>query len=277
MRRKIHDTWMTELTSPDGATATVADHGAHVLSWTPALGGPAMFLSGRSQYGDGGAIRGGVPIIFPQFAERGPGRHHGFARRAGWRQDFAGVENGRAVARYRLHGDDVAVQDWQHGFELGFELAFAGQDLHMTFTVQNCADHAWEFGAALHTYLQVEDVGQIRLGGLRGNAYIDKTKAMAMATQEDELLAIRGEVDRIYLAVQQPIVVSDGGRIVTVEKHGFEDVVIWNPGPAAQMADMDEGGFRSFVCVEAGAVGKKIMLQPGERWSGSQSIRVGQS
>jgi glucose-6-phosphate 1-epimerase len=56
----------------NGATALVALHGAHVLSWIPADGRERLFLSERAKCGGGAAVRGGVPVIFPQFAERGP-------------------------------------------------------------------------------------------------------------------------------------------------------------------------------------------------------------
>jgi glucose-6-phosphate 1-epimerase len=279
MRRQLHGVWITEMTSADGASAVVADHGGHLMSWTPAQGGPALYLSERSQYGGANAIRGGVPIIFPQFAERGPGRHHGFARRLNWRQEFAGEEHGRAVVRYRLSQQDLSQQQgaetgWQHPFELDYEIAFAGQELQMTLTVSNPSDHSWEFGAALHTYLQVDDIDRIEIHGLQGNRYLDKTKANLAATQENATLRIAGEVDRIYMGVQQPVEVCDGARTITVRKQGFSDAVIWNPGPAGGQSDMAPTDFRAFVCVEAGAIIEPVTLHAGQRWSGSQSVTI---
>jgi glucose-6-phosphate 1-epimerase len=252
----------------------MADHGAQVLSWSPAQGGPGLYLSDRSLYGGKEAIRGGVPIIFPQFAERGPGQHHGFARRSNWQLAFEGEENGQTVARYRLGDRYAADEDWPHPFDLEFETAFSGQELHMRLTVHNPSDHAWEFGAALHTYLHVGDVDRIAICGLQGHRYIDKVQAGAAATQDVESLSIRGEVDRIYLDVQEPVVVFDGERRITVRKDGFRDVVIWNPGPAEPKADMAPGDFRSFVCVEAGAIGETVVLPPQGRWSGRQSLVI---
>ena len=78
---------VVQLTAPDGASATIALHGGHVLSWKPTGGAEQLYLSPRSEYVPGKAIRGGVPVCFPQFAERGPLPKHGFARTLPWELD----------------------------------------------------------------------------------------------------------------------------------------------------------------------------------------------
>ena len=75
-----------ELRASDGASAVVTLHGAQVVSWRAAgTGGEQLYLSPRSAYADGTAIRGGVPVVFPQFSDRGPLVRHGFARSRPWR------------------------------------------------------------------------------------------------------------------------------------------------------------------------------------------------
>ena len=68
----------------DDATATVYLHGAHVSSWT--VGGEEMlFMSKNAIYNGQKALRGGVPICFPQFGDLGPVKaQHGFARNLPW-------------------------------------------------------------------------------------------------------------------------------------------------------------------------------------------------
>ena len=68
-----------------GARAVVALHGAQLLSWTPARGREWIFLSERAELTPGKAIRGGVPICFPQFAALGPLQKHGLVRTRSWR------------------------------------------------------------------------------------------------------------------------------------------------------------------------------------------------
>lgn len=276
MRKQWQGVWVTELQSPDGATALVTDHGAHLLSWTPAGGEPALFLSEGSLYGGAAAIRGGVPVIFPQFGERGTGKRHGFARVAPWRQVFAGIEEGRAVARYCLNNNDTDGLGWPERFELTLEVAFAGQALQESLTVHNPSDRSWECCAALHTYLRVSDLASSAIEGLQQAGFVDQTRGGLAAAQEASLLHIDGEVDRIYPAVKNPLLLRDGARRMAVGQSGFRDVVIWNPGAekAGQLPDMQAGEERSFICIEAGAIMEPIRLGPGEEWTGKQQLTV---
>src|SRR6478735_9573563 len=94
------------LYGPGGAQATILRHGAHVTSWATADGRERLFLSERAVLAPGKAIRGGVPIVFPQFSGRGTLPKHGFARVLPW--EFAGAErqdDGRACAEFLLVDD----------------------------------------------------------------------------------------------------------------------------------------------------------------------------
>jgi glucose-6-phosphate 1-epimerase len=276
MRKLLHGVWVTEIRSEDGATATVSDHGAHVLSWTPAGGEEALYMSEQSAYGGNAAIRGGVPIIFPQFGERGHGKRHGFARTTGWRIEFSGIESGRAVARYALNEEDVPGNAWTHRFALRYEVAVQGDELRMTLSVANPSQETWTFNAALHSYWRVGDIEQVRVTGLRNLAYVDQTAQGVRKTQYDDALGIEGEIDRIYGGVPGRIELSDGQRVFFLDQPGFPDAVVWNPGggKAASLSDLTPGGYRSFLCIEAGAVLQPIVLTPGQEWEGSQTVRV---
>jgi glucose-6-phosphate 1-epimerase len=279
MTRKLwQGIWINELRSPDGAMVTVADHGAHVLSWIPAGRTEAFFLSERSRYGGDSTIRGGVPIVFPQFAERGPGRKHGFVKACSWQPDFAGVEQEAAVARFVLTNDDVPHAGWEHAFRLVYEVRAQGQGLQMTLSVFNTADRAWEFSAALHTYLRVREIGDVALRGLQEVNYIDKVQNGVTARQQEDSLRMTGEIDRIYLSRPESLVMEDGARRVTVRQQGFSNVVVWNPGShhVASRTDLGPEEYHSFLCVEAAAVVPPVTLPAGAMWQGAQTIEIGQ-
>ena len=55
-----------------GARAAVLPYGAHVTSWVTPDGAEQLFVSGRSAFEAGQAVRGGVPVVFPQFSTAGP-------------------------------------------------------------------------------------------------------------------------------------------------------------------------------------------------------------
>ena len=66
--------------------ATIDLFGATLLSWkVNEYGGEQMFVSKLSYFDNIQAIRGGIPIVFPQFALNGKMPLHGFARVLPWK------------------------------------------------------------------------------------------------------------------------------------------------------------------------------------------------
>jgi glucose-6-phosphate 1-epimerase len=266
----------TEVRSPDGARACISERGAHLLSWIPAGGQEALFMSATSLLDAGAAIRGGVPVIFPQFSTRGSGQRHGFARNSVWHCVFAGVEGQAAVARFTLDQRSAAVVAFEHEFALQYEVAIQANHLRLTLSVHNPSSQVWQFNAALHTYLQVADAGAIGIQGLQGLDFIDQVQGGVHYTQREQVLALHGEVDRIYAGLPGAVTVQDGARRIVVSQEGFADAVVWNPGAekAAGISDLHRGGAQHYVCVEAAAVIQPIALAPGQTWSGWQIIRI---
>lgn len=270
-----------ELRAPDGACATVSLDGGHLLSWQPAGAPEQLYLSPRSEFVPGKAIRGGVPVCFPQFAERGPLAKHGFARTLPWQ--LVSNEQGKddALAVLRLRDSDATRALWPHAFELELSVRVAGRSLDIELACENTGQEGagpLQFTAALHTYLRVADLDAVSVEGLSGLRYFDSIK-QAEALQRMDLL-LTGEkgvldLDRIYFGVKdRPLLVSEDRRQVVVRQEGFEDAVIWNPGPerCARLADMPPEGWSEMLCVEAACIGRPIELQAGESWVGRQSL-----
>src|ERR1043166_8307581 len=66
------------------AAAEIYPHGAHVTAFAKKGEAPLIFMSGKSDFADGKAIRGGVPICYPWFGPREGSVVHGFARITEW-------------------------------------------------------------------------------------------------------------------------------------------------------------------------------------------------
>lgn len=288
-RATLHGIAVTHLRSSDGATATIADHGAHVLSWCPAGGVEALYLSPTSCYGARDAIRGGVPVIFPQFGEQGPGKRHGFARIRRWALQSASIEEGAAVARLTLQGrlDDGPSAQVAQGaqneegskaaeFRLLLEVRLQGATLQLGLTIENTGLAAWSCQAALHTYLRVAALETARIEGLQGCAYIDQTAASAVSLQTKTTLDFATEVDRVYPDAPSSLLLSNGSHQLGIAQQGFADTVVWNPGAvkAAALTDLPQKGYRDFVCIEAAAIARRLALAPGERWHAIQRLSV---
>ena len=73
-----------QLTHHSGTRAEVYLHGGHITSWQDAQGIERFFVSRESHYAVERPIRGGIPVIFPQFGS-GPLPQHGLARTSEWR------------------------------------------------------------------------------------------------------------------------------------------------------------------------------------------------
>jgi len=266
-----------DLRSPDGARAVLTLHGAHIVSWQPAGAGEQLYVSPKTAYANGQAIRGGVPVCFPQFAERGPLPKHGFARTRPWQLVSAEQSEMDALAVLRLTDDAATRLIWPHAFEAELSVLLHGRTLQIELAVENKGDAPFDFTTALHTYLAVNDIDEASVAGLSGLQYfdsVDKTEKQ----QRVELLLPSGELDRIYYQATEPLELREQGistqRQLQISQQGFEDVVTWNPGAerCAALADMPADGWRKMLCLEAATVRHPVLLAPGESWVGMQSL-----
>jgi glucose-6-phosphate 1-epimerase len=291
---------VTYLSSIDGATAVVADHGAHVLSWCPAGKGEALFLSTASRYGVGTAIRGGVPVIFPQFGEMGSGRRHGFVRNLPWQFLEADLQDGTARARWELTGNFpaqtlaqlVATKGQQADFTLQLDVQINAQALVIGLTIVNTSGQAWHCHAALHSYLRVNEVAQSWIEGLQHSHYLDQSDAAPLPTgapssagtidpaqlvpQLSPQLRFECEIDRIYVKSPSHLILRESARYLRLEQQGFLDTVIWNPGApkAAALKDLVAGDQQQFICIEAATIAQPLYLKPAALWRGTQRFSI---
>jgi glucose-6-phosphate 1-epimerase len=230
-----------------GSSATVALHGGHVISWMPTDAQEKIFVSSAATAS--GAIRGGIPICFPQFADRGPLPKHGFARTSTWRHKDGG--------RFVLDVAPGAWAGWPHACALTVEVTLGPNVLTIMFSVDNVGPETFEFTSALHTYLRIDDVNLISIDGSDSSIFFD------------------GEVDVVLPALSGPLTVRSGGVASFIcAQTSFPDGVVWNIGAdkALAMSDLGRGEWQQYVCVEAAVVEHPISLQPGNRWAGTQTL-----
>jgi glucose-6-phosphate 1-epimerase len=271
----FHGRQACHLTAPDGSEATVLLQGAHVVSWKTSGGVERLFLSELADYTEGQAVRGGVPVVFPQFANQGALIKHGFARTEPWALYSVDTTETDALLTLRLASNDATRALWPFDFELELSLRFSSHRLDMELAVTNTGDKPLSFTAALHTYLAVPDIVAVRLEGLSRLRFRDAVANTVQVDHEDSV-RIDGELDRIYFDAAKPLVVRGEAAVARVEvsQTGFQDVVVWNPGPAnsAALKDMPDHGWRRMLCVEAALVNEPMQLAPGQDWWGRQSI-----
>lgn len=256
------------LVAPDGAHATVLLHGAQIVSWVPAGDQERLYLSPAPPVA---AARGGIPVVFPQFASRGPLAKHGFARDRDWRWVQGVVRGGVAIGVLALADDAATRALWPHRFELELTLSVGGLELEVELAVANRDDTAFDFAAALHSYWRVDDLPRARLHGLHGTRYLDALSGEEHR-QEIDPQGFGGAIDRIYFDAPAPLALATAMGRMSIAADNFPDAVVWNPGAAATLADLPAGDWRHFVCIESAAIGRMPRLAPGDEWTARLSV-----
>ena len=257
-------------TTPD-AEARAYLHGAHVTHFQLKGEKPLLFLSGRSRFEAGKAIRGGVPVCFPWFGPKAgdpAAPAHGFARLREWAVASTGkADDGSVRLVMTLSDDDATRAVWPQAFRAEL-IVTVGPELWVRLIVHNTGSEPFTYEAALHTYLSVADVKRVRVDGLDGVFYLDKVDGGKKKKQPPTPITFTGETDRVYLDTRATCTIEDpaGERVTTVAKNGSESTVVWNPwiDKARAMADFGDDEWPDMVCVETCNVGAAaVNVQPG--------------
>ena len=258
-----------------GDTVLVAEQGAQLVSWVSG-GRERLFLSPASRWDGHTAIRGGIPVCFPQFNARGSLPKHGFARNLAWTvAEPARAQADSAQLVCALRADARSLGIWPHAFEAQVRVTLSPGQVEVTLAVDNTGAQALQFSAALHTYLALDDIAQASLSGLGGQREWDALRDSHAAAAP--LLRFEGAFDRVYAAAALPLILQDGAHQLEISQSPqWADTVVWNPGESAcaSMADMPADGFAHMLCVEAAQVFQPVALSPAGHWQGWQRLRV---
>ncbi len=252
------------------AEAELYLQGGHLARWTPRGEKPVLFLSPKSLFTTGKAIRGGVPVIFPWFGARSDGKAgpaHGFARTAEWTLESSGYEDGKTQVALVLSSSKATRELFDGEFQLRLRFSIGGE-LEIQLETTNTGSAPFRFEEALHTYLTVSDAGAISIDGLRGTTYLDKTDEFKFKNQGSEPIRIDKETDQLHVNTESTCTVIDRAwdRSITIEKTGSDSTVIWNPWieKTRGLSDMGSDSWRQMICVEtANAADNAIVLAPG--------------
>ncbi|MHB9022667.1 MAG: D-hexose-6-phosphate mutarotase [Armatimonadota bacterium] len=256
-----------------GARVEVYLHGAHVTSWRNAAGDELFFLSRESNFAPERPIRGGIPVIFPQFGG-GSLPSHGIARISEWSVAHTGVlDNGDILLALQLHQSAESLELWPYRFSLTLGIALAADSLTISLDAENMDEKAFSFTSALHTYFGVADIGRTALRGLQDVAYIDSLREDIQEVETRPVIRLAEETDRIYVDAPDHLYVDDEGhgRTIEITKAGMPDVVVWNPwiAKSQRMPDFGDDEYLRMVCVETGIIAAPRDLSPGEYWQGT--------
>lgn len=251
------------------SAAEIYLNGAHVSHFQKNGEPPLIFLSRRSHFAPGKAIRGGVPICHPWFGNRDGEPSHGFARSTAWQFiKTTTAANGEVTAVFALP-NIPGREAWKNlrtefivtvGEKLTMELVSANESCGETYDLENC----------LHTYFQVGNIGAVSVHGLEGAPYLNFAEGDNAVPRPAESYAItfNRETNRTYFGTTAAVEIRDESlkRVIRVEKSGSRSTVVWNPWTTQKLPDdFDMAEHKHMVCVESGNVkADKIRLAPGK-------------
>ncbi|MDH5902128.1 D-hexose-6-phosphate mutarotase [Vibrio splendidus] len=252
----------------DKANAAISLFGGHVVSFQPQGQQDLIWMSQQAKFDGKTALRGGIPVCWPWFG-RIAAPAHGFARSSEWqlvehRESEAGV-----IVSLGLKPNEETLAVWPHQFDARLNVEI-GDQLKVTLDVKNTDSQPWTFSGALHTYLNVGDIHNTTTTGM-GAEYIDSLQGGKICQGGSELV-LTDTIDRVYTQPEAQIFVADKNldRTLTVENHGHNSAVLWNPWAegATAMGDMQDDGYLTMMCVESTLHAPSLetgkTLQPGE-------------
>eukprot|EP00261_Vitis_vinifera_P025873 XP_010658884.1 PREDICTED: putative glucose-6-phosphate 1-epimerase isoform X1 [Vitis vinifera] len=298
-----------------GASARVSLHGGQVLSWKTHWGEELLFTSSKRMdyswiigklaesssrmwnesillsvlamaiFKPPVAVRGGIPICFPQFGSHGTLEQHGFASNKIWIIDDnppllpPNDSNGKAYVDLLLKPTENDLKFWPHSFEFRLRVSL-NVDGHLTLIsrIRNVDGKPFSFSIAFHTYFSISDISEVRIEGLETLHYLDNLLQKERFTDQGNTLTFESEVDQVYVNSPDIVAVFDheNKRTFFIKKQGLPDVVVWNPWDkkAKALVDFGDDEYKQMLCVDGAAIEKPITLRPGEEWTGRLEISV---
>jgi glucose-6-phosphate 1-epimerase len=262
------------------ANAEIYLYGAQVTSWRPAGADEVLFVSEKSYWEAGRAIRGGIPVCFPWFRAKAGDKSapsHGFVRIKEWRVDSISVEDEDACVCLSTESDESTRRWWPFDFRLEYRIRI-GSTLRLELVMRNTGRTALRFEEALHSYFKVSDVERVRVRGLDGTVYLDNREGNREKTQHGDLVLSK-QTDNAYKDAIGPVEIVDAalGRILKTEKQGSASTIVWNPWSdgASSMADLGGDEWPRMICAEGGNIlMSAVSLNPGESHTMTITIRV---
>jgi D-hexose-6-phosphate mutarotase len=277
---------VVELRHSSGGTCRVSTYAAHLLSWCPTPGNEQIFLGEMAEVGKPGlAIRGGVPICWPQFgtfenASDSCGMVHGFARNKHGSK-WTLLRQSEDSVSLLLKSDDETRKSWAKDFEFVYTVSLGKDTVRMEMEVHNDTSSPLEFTGCLHSYWKCSSIEKCAVQGLKGAAFdtgigssfrgdaIEDRSAVPFSDAKQTQLYYGDAGDAVTL-------VEDGKRRLRLTKSNLPDWILWNTGAenGSNIKDLREGEYKKYVCVEPGFASKPIKVAPGATWIASHEARL---
>jgi glucose-6-phosphate 1-epimerase len=250
------------------ATAKVALQGGHLFHYQQRGKKPLLWLSEKSLFKTGKAIRGGIPLCWPWFGKQSTDPslpQHGFARTSPFELlESNEPDDHTTEIVLQLQSSARTLSLWPNQFQLLLRITI-GPRLTLALTTRNSGSESLTITSALHSYFAVSSISYVSVEGLDQTGYWDALTGDTK-TQHGSI-RIDGEVDRVYQKTASPLLLLDKDRTIQIESEGSASAVVWNPwkDKSMRMADMPDDGYNTMLCIETANAREDVRtLAPGE-------------
>lgn len=250
----------------ENATAKIALQGAHVFEYKRNSKDELFWLSEISDFEQGKAIRGGVPICWPSFGVNNPDLpQHGFART--FLFEFVSsseIDSKRTEIELRLRHSKETLKLWNYKFELVFKVTISDK-LTMELETTNLDEKEFRLTQALHSYFKLSDISNAVVKGLEKKPCFDAlTNKRSL---QNGNITFKQEFDKVFQEIDNQIIIEDIEKTINIKNEGSSSVIVWNPwiDKCKRMSAMKDDAYKEFVCIEsANAFEDFKVLKPNE-------------
>jgi glucose-6-phosphate 1-epimerase len=206
----------------------------------------------------GKTYRGGMPILFPQFANKGHLKKHGFVRDIEWELIHEQQDEGQTIIEYDCNIDVEDCPDWPYNAKLTMFCEIGHKLCAIKLIVINTDNKSFSFTGGLHPYFAISSRDKIEINGLEGATCVDSFPDIPFSLDGNAL------IERLYES-NQPVNLFTGENWLNIQCKGFENWMIWNPGEAEglKINDLPNDHWDKFICIEPLITNPKT-LKPGE-------------
>jgi glucose-6-phosphate 1-epimerase len=244
--------------------------GGHILQ-ARLNGDDVFYVAPKALHQAGQPRRGGVPVLFPQFNNDGTFPKHGFARVMNWQivqADGAAqvtdqhwraslIANSKTVTPFIAH----TPARWPHQAELVIDAVVKDNSLWVSLTVKNIGTTEFSFAGGLHPYFCWP----------KGDIEIEQ---LGVRLSRDLMMQSGAGIEEKFLHRSDKLTVLSTQQKMTIKKFGFEEWMLWNPGPKHSLRDIEFCDWQSFYCLEPISSVKPHVLKPQEVFTGGFSIQI---
>jgi glucose-6-phosphate 1-epimerase len=228
-----------------------------------------LYLSPLGQIGTKQTLRGGIPVLFPQFGNFGNLKKHGFVRDLNWK--LVNEENNQndLFVEYEYVIAKDHFLDWKHSAKLNLKASVINNVFNIIIQILNIGDSSFEFTGGLHPYFKINSRSAIKINGLESSSFEDTFPEIRFELSSDRV------IERLYFT-NNDIFFNNGSDNLVIKSKGFESWMIWNPGMdmAKALNDLPDDDWNKFICIEPIVKNNAILLKPNEMFKGELAVEL---